>query len=475
VAFQILTDPTYRPAYIAGDVDLPSLGLALFALPIKLWGIHAWTLRTLTALAGALTILPLYGLVRRLFGRIDLALIAAALLAVSHWSIGLSRFSFPTIFDPLLQLTALWLMLVGFAPGRLRLRIAALIGAGVALGLALQTYHTGRMGPVIAGIVALIMVLRMPQAWRSWMWRVAIVVVICLVVASPLLGYAIQQAGDFNQRVGSVFLLSPNAANRRAPLAKLDDALGRHLLMYNSRGDSNGRHIAPDRAQLDPIAGLGLLAGLVMLLRTRTDWRAQVLLAGLLVGVLPSALAVDSPHAMRSVDSLGFACVIAALGFVQIGQALQRLGVSRIALHGLATAVAIAMLTFSSWLYFVQMPHDAAVWKSVYPAHTQIGSYLRNIADTEGSQSLQSVFVPQSMFNNPVLVFLTIGLPVQNYDDQTLDSSAGSGARLVVPFTMPPEQVAALVVHYRLGVQPELIGPLLPDGNQPAFVVYRVR
>ncbi len=474
-AFQMLTDPTYRPAYIAGGVDLPGLGLAPFALPIQLWGIHAWTLRTLTALAGALTIVPLYGLVRRLFGRADLALIAAALLAVSHWSIGLSRFSFPTIFDPLLQLTALWLMLVGFAPGRPLLRIVVLIGAGTALGLAAQTYHTGRIGPIIAGIVALIVLLRMPGAWRSWMWRVAIVVVMCLVVASPLLTYAIRRADAFNERVGSVFILSPNASDRRGPLAKLDDALGRHLLMFNSRGDSNGRHIAPDRAQLDPIAGLGLLAGLAMLLRARTDWRAQVVVAGLLVGVLPSALAVDSPHAMRSVDSLGFACVIAALGFVQIGQVLQRLGFGRIALRGMATVVAIAMLAFSSWLYFVQMPSDPAVWGSGYPAHTQVGTYLRDIADTEGVQALQSVFVPQGMFSNPVLVFLTIGLPVQHYSDQTLDSDAGPGARLVVPFTMTPEQVAALATRYQLRAPPEVVGPLLPDESRPVFVVYRVR
>ncbi len=77
-------------------------------LALRIWGIHDWTLRTITALAGALAILPLYALVRRLYD-VRIALLAAALLAFSHWDISISRFSFPTIFDPLLQLTALWL------------------------------------------------------------------------------------------------------------------------------------------------------------------------------------------------------------------------------------------------------------------------------------------------------------------------------------------------------------------------------
>ena len=113
VALQMLADPGYRPAYIANRVDLPGMGLLPFTLPLRVWGIEIWSLRTITALAGALTILPLYGLTRRLFGRSTLALLAAGLLAVSSWSITISRFSFPTIFDPLLQVTGLWLLLVG--------------------------------------------------------------------------------------------------------------------------------------------------------------------------------------------------------------------------------------------------------------------------------------------------------------------------------------------------------------------------
>src|SRR5213078_2370111 len=83
IAQRILEDPSYRPVYIAeAHVNMPALVLYPFALAIKRWGAHEWAMRPIVALAGALTVLPLYGLVRRLTGRVGLALLAAALLAI---------------------------------------------------------------------------------------------------------------------------------------------------------------------------------------------------------------------------------------------------------------------------------------------------------------------------------------------------------------------------------------------------------
>src|SRR6185369_15249924 len=107
----MLQDDSYRPIYIADNrVNMPALGLYPFALAIKLWGVHPWSMRPVTALAGALTVFPLYGLVARLTRRRGVALLAAAFLAVSSWHITISRFSFPTIFDPLFALTGCWLL-----------------------------------------------------------------------------------------------------------------------------------------------------------------------------------------------------------------------------------------------------------------------------------------------------------------------------------------------------------------------------
>jgi Dolichyl-phosphate-mannose-protein mannosyltransferase len=557
VALQMLADPSYRPAYIPGGVDLPGLGMYPFALALHIWGIHVWTMRTVTALAGALAILPLYALTRRLYGP-RIALLAAALLAFSHWDVTISRFSFPTIYDPLLQLTALWLLMLGldrlttdhrppttdwhrtedqeprtaepqncriaeprnreladprppiadyrlgtgdwrletgdYEPetirntpqvSGLRSRVSGLVSlffSGVCLGLAAQTYHTGRLGLVIAGLLALLLLLRMPGRWRRWLVGVGVLGIGFVLAASPLLHYALDNPGAFNQRVGAVFLLSDESTDKRAPLTKLDDSIGRHLLMFNVRGDSNGRHVAPNQPMLDAVTGLGLLAGGAAAPRRRRDWRSLFLLGALAIGLLPSVLAVDSPHGMRSIDTLPFACVIAALGLAELWQLLswglsrdsepprgRRAAVMRAA-AGLAVCLALAL---NAWTYFGIMPADRLVWTSFYPYHTRIGAYIRALADDQGPEAARQVYVPAQLVDNPVFQYLTYELPVQTFDARRLSAPAPLGALFVLPSTIKPQDLRVLVEQNGLGPAPVASGPLLPDGATPSFVVYR--
>src|SRR5262249_13413575 len=161
----------------------------------------------------------LFGLVRWLYG-VRPALLAALLLAVSAWHITISRFSFPTVFDPLFGLTGLWLLTVGLQEQRTKNKeqnsaagrslffvLCSLFFAGVFLGLALQTYHTGRVVPVIAGI--LFLKLRIEKIkWRNWRSiflilnsQFSILLLGFLLAAGPLLIYALNQQAAFNDRV----------------------------------------------------------------------------------------------------------------------------------------------------------------------------------------------------------------------------------------------------------------------------------
>jgi 4-amino-4-deoxy-L-arabinose transferase-like glycosyltransferase len=509
VALQMLADPSYRPAYIANRVDLPGLGLLPFTLALRAWGIEVWSLRTITALAGALTVLPLYALTRRLYGRGALALLAAGLLAVSSWSITISRFSFPTIFDPLLQVTGLWLLLVGLenkeqrpenkGNRRLLFVVCSLFLSGVCLGLAAQTYHTGRLGVAVAGVLALLLLVRAPRSWRAWLIGVAALGVGCVLAASPLIGYALNNPSTFNQRVGTVFLLSEESSDKRPPLARLDESVGRHLLMFNVRGDSNGRHAAPNRPMLDFVTGLGFLAGVAALLRRRADWRSQFLLAALAIGLLPSLLAVDSPHAMRSIDALPIACIIAALGLAQLWRILagtimltrttnheprttqqvshfsifsSQFRRSSLVAAGLAWSLALVL---NAWTYFAIMPSDREVWTAFYPLHTRIGAYVRSLADARGPQAVRQVYVPDRLVDNPVFEYLAYQLPVQTFADDHLSAPVRPGAQFVFPASLTPKERDALIARYGLDPVPLLVGPALPDGGAASFTVYRKR
>lgn len=482
-ALRMLRQSGYRPAYVE-SVDLPGLGLLPFSWAIGAWGIRPWTLRIATAIAGSLTIVPLYGLAALLTGSRVTALLAALLLAASHWSIALSRFGFPTVFDPLLQLTALWLLLHAITGARpLWHRGLALLGAGVCLGLAAQTYHTGRTGLLVAGAFALSYCAANRGQRRHWPIVLGLIGVGFLIAAYPLIDYAVENPSRFSSRLGSVSLLGAQEDDWHSPLGKLDRSLGAHIMMWWARGDQNGRHVAPGRPMVDPVTGLGLLVGLALAVRTIGDWRKRCLLLGLLLGLLPSALAVEYPHAMRSVDALGFACALAALGLVAAGRTLTapaRRGSDTpvTAVYPLPalwwSAICGTVLVLNAWVYFVAMPPDRAVWTAVYPYHTQVGGYLRRLAGSGGNEALHDLYVPAGLIGNEVYDFLAYDLQPKTYQADT-PAQAAPGSRFIVLGTLEQPAVERLLVLQHLDPLSGVAGPALPDGSRPAFVVYRVK
>jgi 4-amino-4-deoxy-L-arabinose transferase-like glycosyltransferase len=491
VALRIAEDPAYRPVYVLEErVHLPGLGLYPFAAALKLFGAHLWTMRLVTALAGALTALPLYAVAARLTGSRAVALVSALLLAASSWHVSISRFSFPTIYEPLLSLSAWWLLLVALgggqgpqhprealgAPGSNRLAgwQAAAWGllAGVLLGVAAQTYHIGRVTPLAAGWLALLLLVRAPQHWRRWSAVVCAAALGLALTLAPLLGYALTRPDDFNDRVGDVFLLGEGGRRGEAPLAALDASLGRHLLMFTYEGDANGRHHAPYRPMLDILSGLGLLVGVAALLRRAADWRSRFLLGACAIGLLPSLLAVDSPHGMRSFGALAPACVIAALGWREVAR-MAPLGRLAFAPRRLSLAVFVAGLVgLNAWLYFVLMPRDPQVFAGFYPVQSQMGIYVGAAPPGE------RIFVPAEVRSHPSFALLAAGHQVEAFSAEApgpaeLSARPGPGDSLLLSGYFADEEAAALT--RALGSPPvrALEGPPFPDGSGSTYVVER--
>ncbi len=510
IALRIAEDPAYRPVYVLDErVQLPGLGLYPFALALKLFGVHLWTMRGVTALAGALTVLPLYAVAARLTGRPGVGLLAALLLAVSSWHISISRFSFPTIYEPLLSLTVWWLVLKALAPqtvdgGRWTVssgtplpstaaRLSAIgyrlsaIGygllTGILLGVVAQTYHIGRITPLTAGWLALLLLARAPGAWRGWLlWAGAAALGLGLTLA-PLLGYALARPADFNDRVGAVFLLSVDALKARAPLAALDENLGRYLLMFTVAGDANGRHHAPYRPMLDILSGLGLLLGLAAVLRRLGDWRSRFLLGAVGVGLLPGLLAVDAPHAMRSFGALAPLCIIAALGLAELWRMQQdhrrpttddqngarpRLAVVR----GLSSVIVfVGLVGLNAGLYFGVMPGDPRVFGGFYPVQSQMGIYV-GAADPAGR-----IYVPEGVRGHPSFLFLAAGRPVETFSGgpelpvSEFSAPPMPGDRFLLSGYFAEQEAAALAAALGPMPAPSTTGPPFPDGRGPTYYV----
>ena len=212
VGLSILRDPTYRPLYVA-HADLPALGLYPFALALHLWGIHPWSLRPVTALAGALTVLPLFALARGLTQSAETALLAAALLAASSWHVSISRLSFATIFEPLFTLTGLWMIFRSLEAERKTARLLWAGGAGLSFAVAFQTYHTGRLAPLLAAWMAFVL-FKGGRALTSGLVTAALVFAAGI---APLLAYALEHRSEVSHRVGEVSLLARAERSGMAP------------------------------------------------------------------------------------------------------------------------------------------------------------------------------------------------------------------------------------------------------------------
>src|SRR5262249_24886923 len=264
-----------------------ALGFYLFAAPLALGPIRPWSLRPLTALAGTLCVLPLFALVRRTTGRTDAALLAAAILAGSSWAVSVSRLSVPTIFGPLLALTAFWLTVVGLEErpaGDARPRWPWLVAGGTALGLALHTYHSARGAVLVAAWLLSLRLRRSPRPARTLApWAAAF-----LAAAAPLVLYAAAHPKEAVARVRQVSLLHNAVFAPGSPLGTLDESVGRHLLMLHVRGDRNGRHHLAGAPLLDPVTGAAFLVGAAALLLAPSAWTDRLFMGGLLLGAVPS-------------------------------------------------------------------------------------------------------------------------------------------------------------------------------------------
>ena len=127
-----------------------------------------------------------YWLGRMLLANRRVALLAAALLAVSFWHILFSRLGFRAIGQPLLQALTVGALFAGLRKSTWRPSLPWLILAGAALGLTAYTYLAARFFP-IALLVGLLPLLLGSDAVRLRLKQLALFVFIGFIPNTDLI------------------------------------------------------------------------------------------------------------------------------------------------------------------------------------------------------------------------------------------------------------------------------------------------
>jgi 4-amino-4-deoxy-L-arabinose transferase-like glycosyltransferase len=277
---------------LAGDIQLyypdasghEALYHLLAAVMVGLFGPNVLGIRLLSAIMGTLTVPLTYVLARRLFGS-RVALLAAALLAVSFWSLMYSRFGIRHINTPLLMLPAFIAFLKGMeishlpgkqlsrTPGR-PLRLLAL--AGFFTGLGFYTYFAARGIPVILLAFCAYLWLfdreRLRRRWRG----VALMFGLALLMALPLI-ITLQRQPEAEARVTEVG--KPLMDALQGDFALVREYTIRTLNMFHSDGDDEWLYNIPYRPLFAPLIAVFFWLGVAIALwyaglAVLRQWRA---------------------------------------------------------------------------------------------------------------------------------------------------------------------------------------------------------
>lgn len=354
-----------KHAVFIGDfTQMGSLYFYLLGGILSIFGSSIWVLRLLPALAGSLTVPLLYALASRLYGwRVGLT--AACFLAASSWNITFSRFGLASMTAVALDLAVYLCVVQGLRTGR----VAWYAAGGLLVGLDLHGYYIARLVPLVLLLLLAYLLLRARTDVRRLGTGTAAFAAGAVLAALPVVLFAIQKPGVYQARVSTVSIFSETGSGGD-PHA-LRTSLRAHLLMFNYRGDGNGRHNLPGSPMLDWLTAALFFSGLgVCLLRL---WHWQYFFpviwftAALSGGVL--SLVFEAPQGHRTLENSVVTALLAGIFLGEAWGAVARRARQRRLLALGAAAAALTAVAGASAMnvekYFWRQAEDGRVWSEM--------------------------------------------------------------------------------------------------------------
>ena len=396
-ALRILEGSSAHPVYFP-RVNSAVHYLYLVAASFRLFGASTAALRMVSALMGVGAVAAGYLTGRELFGR-RMGLVLAFLLAVSRWHVNFSRIGMYNASTPLFELVTIGFLLRGIR----RERLSDFTWAGMAMGLGM-VFYTGFLSfPLVLAFFLVHSSLVERNFFRRF-WRGLLVFgVAVLLTVGPVAHYAIRSPEEFwsRTRKASVFRGKTQAEAWEA----VRENAGKHLLMFNYRGDRYGRHNLQGEPMLDPVSGALLVLGIgVCLWRGR---RSRSLLLPVWLGVMlcPGIFSLEweAPQALRTLGSLPAAYLLAAVPIDGIWRAWQRGVPQRYARYFVLPVVLLLVrvgYTTNYHIYFHRQARDFASWRDFSTAETITARIMRDLGDSV------ELYVTSLYHSHPTVRFL---------------------------------------------------------------------
>ena len=412
-ARRMLAEPTYRPIFHV-PINVTGHLLAVYAVALNWLGDSIVSMRLVSVLFGLGGVLAAYLFGRELRGP-RFGLMLAFLVAVARWHLNFSRIAMTGIDTPFFEFLSLFFLIRLLRRGRLW----DALWAGLGLGFGLVFYTAFRLFvlallifAVLAGLMWVIQRVRTratratgdkatspdqagvrpssapPPSWLehrliflpppgtgwSLLGQVTVLLLSTWLVSMPIAKFALDNPAAFRFRTDQVSIF----ARRDQP--DLGQALwsntAKHLLMFNYKGDGNGRHNLPGEPMLDPAMGILAVLGLgLVLFRPHHPGNAFFLILFVLA-LMGGIFSVDfeAPQALRSIAVLPALVYFIGLALAALGReaevALSAL--PRLWLAGPLLGLTGFMLVYNAYLYFQRQANDFATWNAFSTPETII-------------------------------------------------------------------------------------------------------
>lgn len=431
------------PAYIYSTVPT-----------IALFGLNEFAVRLPSALAGTLLIVVTYFLVdilrfnlacpsdRRAAARLNLfKLTAAFLVAISPWSVTLSRIGFESNLAVLFNALGFLFFLysVKRSPKWLTLSVICFV-------LASYTFNANRLlSPLFLVVLTLAYSRNALKHWKWWVCSAAL----GLAMVSPMIAHLRSPQGKLRWEEVNIFsnLSLIELSNSRKEIdnnSLLSKIFHHRYLGYTGLflrhyfdhfnlnylfldGDPNPRINVPGTGELYLVELPFFIIGLISLMRTMSLLATRkkfVIFLWLLLAPLPASLARETPHALRSASILPVPQIVTALGIMTVLSLQAASTESRRRGNPTATLFLVSyflLLTLSlahfQLVYYRYYPYEwAQEWMTSYP---RLVRYLSSIR-----QPNQIVYVTSDL-GRPYIYFLFY----TRYLPETFIQDAASGGR----------------------------------------------
>ena len=271
----------------------------------NIFGITNFALRFPSAVFGVLSVLIFYLIMENVFQQLSnrtmkqyLPFIFSLILLSSRWFFNFARFSFEVTFLLFLELTSIYFFLKANA----KKSSIYLIASGIFTGLAFLSYTPGRIFfllPLSFLVFQLVNPLTRKQFNKLIIKQLLYFLIPFLIIITPLTLYLFNHV---DTRVNQELFLM----NHEMPVSQKITGLWSNIssisLMFDIKGDMNGRHNYPGKPALNPILGILFIAGLVI---TVKNWKNPINLFSLfyfLLSILPALMTYpwENPNMLRT-------------------------------------------------------------------------------------------------------------------------------------------------------------------------------